>query len=124
MGYHHVDPDDLEPLSGRSAEAVSVADAVGHLVLGSRRYVAEPGEQLPLAYHVHSRQEELFYVIDGTLHVETPEREFVVGEGEVFAVEPGNPHRAYNPKEADTTVRVFAVGSPSVDDASPYEGDA
>lgn len=122
MGYHHVDPDDLDPLSGRSAEAVSIANAVEHLVLGSRRYVAEPGEQLPLAYHVHTHQEELFYVIEGELHVETPEGEYVVGEGEVFAVDPGNPHRAFNPEDADETVRVFAVGTPSVDDASPYEG--
>lgn len=122
MAYHHVDPDDLEPLAGRSADAVSVADAVGHLVLGSRRYHAEPGEQLPLTYHVHSRQEELFYVLEGDLHVETPEAEYVVGEGEVFAVEPGDPHRAFNPDDADGPVRVFAVGAPSVDDAGPYEG--
>ena len=121
MGYHHVDPDELEPLSGRSAEAVSIADAVDHLVLGSRRYVAEPGEQLPLAYHVHSRQEELFYVVEGEMHVETPDDEFVVPAGDVFAVEPGNPHRGFNPEDAGETLRVFAVGTPSVDDASPYD---
>lgn len=122
MGYHHVDPGELEPLSGRSAEAVSISDAAGLHVLGSRCYHAEPGEQLPLAYHVHSRQEEIFYVVEGDLHVETPEREYVVAAGEVFAVEPGNPHRAFSPADADGPVRVFAVGAPSADDASPYEG--
>jgi mannose-6-phosphate isomerase-like protein (cupin superfamily) len=89
------------------------------------RFDAAPGEQLPLAYHYHETQEEAFLVRSGTLHVETPEGEFTVPAGSMFAAEPEAPHRAYNPDDADGTVSVVAVGAPPVDgDAVPYEPDA
>ncbi len=88
------------------------------------RFDAEPGEQLPLAYHYHDEQEEAFYVLSGTLHVETPERTFVVPAGDLFAVEPGNPQRAYNPEDADEAVEVLAIGAPPVrDDVHAYDPD-
>ncbi len=121
MGYHVIDPDDLDPLPDRPSSARSITDAAGLDNVGIRRYDAEPGEQLPLAYHVHGEQEEVFYVLEGTLHVETPEREFVVGRGEAFVADPGSPHRAHNPAGADAPVSVLAVGAPAVDDAEPYD---
>lgn len=127
MGYHVVDPADIEPMEGRSAEARSISEAVGmerrNAKLGMRLYDADPGEQLPLFYHYHEEQVEAFYVLDGTLHIETPEDEFVVESGQTFVVDPGNPHRAYNPETADGRVRVFAVGAPSVDDGQQYDPD-
>ena len=62
-------------------------------------------------------------MIDGTLHVETPGEEYVVEEGELFVVEPENPHRTHNPADAEGQVEVLAVGAPSVQDAQPYEGE-
>jgi uncharacterized cupin superfamily protein len=121
MSYHHLDPDDLDLLRAEPSECRSISDAAGLGVLGLRVYRADPGEMLPLAYHYHDEQEEAFYVVAGTLHVETPEGEFAVDAGEVFAVEPGNPHRAFNPGDADETVEVVAVGAPSVDDVHAYE---
>ena len=121
MAYHVVDPDAIEPLPDRSATARSITDHVGFEVLGLRRYTAAPGEQLPKVYHYHDEQEEAFYVISGDLHVETPEREYVVPAGQVFTAEPGDPHRAYNPDDAEGTVEVFAVGAPTQHDANEYE---
>lgn len=88
------------------------------------RFEAAPGEQLPLAYHYHDQQEEVFYVLSGTLHVETPDEEFVLGPDELFAVEPESPQWAYNPEGADEAVTVLAIGVPPVSgDANPYEGE-
>lgn len=121
MAYHVVDPEDVEPLPDRDATARSISDHVGLATLGLRRYAAAPGEQLPLTYHVHEEQEEAFFVTEGELHVETPEREYVIPAGRVFIAEPKSPHRAFNPEDAEGEVLVLAMGAPSVDDVSPYE---
>jgi len=125
MGYHVVDPSDLEPFPGREAEPRSISEAAGmdrrDAKLGLRTYDAEPGEQVPMTYHYHDEQVEAFYVLEGTLHVETPDEEFAIPEDQAFVVEPGNPHRAFNPADADGRVRVLAIGAPSVEDHHVYE---
>ena len=63
----------------------------------------------------------MFYVLDGTLSVETPEGTYEVAAGEAFVVEPGSPQRAYNDADADGPLRALVVGAPAVDDVSPYE---
>ncbi|PSQ16859.1 cupin domain-containing protein [Halobacteriales archaeon QS_8_69_26] len=121
MSYHVVDPGELDPLEGRSATARSVSEAADLENVGIRVYEADPGEQIPLAYHYHDVQEEAFYVVSGTLHVETPDGEFVVERDQFFLVDPGFPHRAYNPGDADRTVRVVAVGAPATDDVHEFD---
>jgi len=125
MGYHVVDPSGLEQWDDRDVDVRSISAAVGldyqDAPLGLRTYEAGPGQQLPLSYHYHDEQVEAFYVLEGRLHVETPEGEFVVGTDEAFVAEPGSPHRAHNPADAEGRVRVLAIGAPSVDDAHPYE---
>lgn len=121
--YHHLSPEDVEPIPGRSATTRSASDHAGFDLLGLRFYEAAPGEQLPKKYHYHEKQEEGLYVIEGTLHVDTPEGEYIVEPGEAFVVEPGNPHRAHNPEDATETVRVFAAGAPSDDGGIAYDPD-
>lgn len=121
MGYHVVDPDGVTPAPDRPCEQRSISDAAGLTELACHLYRADPGEQIPLSYHVHERQEEAFYVLDGTLSVETPEGTYDVDAGAAFVVEPVSPHRAYNDAGADDRLRVLAVGAPPVDDAGEYE---
>jgi quercetin dioxygenase-like cupin family protein len=83
----------------------------------------EPGEQLSRTYHSHELREEAFYVLDGVLHVETPDRVYVVDPDSVFVAEPDSPHRAYNPDDAAESVIVLGVGAPRSDPAIPYESD-
>ena len=66
---------------------------------------------------------ECFFVLSGTLHVETPEEEYVVETGQALFVDPGSPQRAFNPDDADASTRVLVVGAPSVDDAHVYDPD-
>jgi mannose-6-phosphate isomerase-like protein (cupin superfamily) len=122
MAYHVVDPTALDQLDDRDASVQSISHHVGLETLGLRVYRADPGEQLPLAFHYHDEQEEAFYVLAGELHVETPNEEFAVPAGQLFVVEPGNPHRAFNPASAADAVEVLAMGAPSVDDVHAYDG--
>ena len=125
MGYHLVDAENLDQWDDRPTDVRSLSVAAGYdyqnSKLGLRVYELSPGEQSGLSYHYHDEQVEAFYVLDGTLHVETPDEEFVVEPDQVLFVDPGSPQRAFNPESADGSVRVLAIGAPSVDDAQEYD---
>jgi uncharacterized cupin superfamily protein len=123
MGYQHVVVGDLEPTPDRPSVQRAIGDAAGLENVAVNRYEVAPGEAIPLAYHYHDDQEELFYVLSGTLHVETPEGTQEVGTDEVFVVEPESPQRAHNPESADGDVVALAVGAPAVDDVHAYDPD-
>ena len=127
MGYHLVDPEELGQWDDRPTDVRSLSVAAGYdyqdSALGLRVYELAPGEMSGLAYHYHDEQVEAFYVLDGRLHVETPDGEIVVEADQALFVDPGSPQRAYNPDDAEGPVRVLAIGAPSVDDAHPYEPD-
>lgn len=124
MGYHVVDPDELEPSSDHPCDRRSIAEAAELAQLAAAVYEIEPGEQLSTTYHYHEQREELFYVIDGTLSVETPDRTYTVDAGSVFVAEPESPIRPYNPEAAGAPVRVLGVGAPPYDIGRPYDPDA
>ena len=124
MGYRTVDHAAVSPSDGRPCEMRALGAAAGLSNVAVNRFRAEPGEQLPLAYHYHEEQEEAFYVLSGTLHVETPEGTHEVGTDDLFAVDPESPQRAYNPEDADADVVVLAIGAPAVDgDAVAYDAE-
>lgn len=123
MAYHHIDPDALESTPDYPCDRRGLSDAAELAALHAATYEMAPGEQLPRTYHYHERREELFYVLEGTLYVETPDGEYVVEAGEAFVAEPDSPHRAYNPDGADGPVRVLGVGAPKSDIAHPYDPD-
>lgn len=125
MGYRRVDPATLDQWDDRAADVRSLSAAAGFdyqdAKLGLRLYELAPGQQSPLTYHGHAEQVEVFYVLAGTLHVETPDGDLVVPADQALFVEPDSPHRAYNPDDATEPVRLLAIGAPSVDDARSYE---
>ncbi|WP_123537758.1 cupin domain-containing protein [Halosimplex salinum] len=121
MGYHHVVVSELDPTPDRPSVRRSVSEAAGLENVAVNRYEVEPGESVPLAYHYHDEQEEVLYVLSGTLSVETPERTYEVGADEALAVEPDSPQRAYVAESADGRAVVLAIGAPAVDDVHPYE---
>lgn len=122
MGYRVVDSDTVEPTPDRPCDQRALSDPAGLTQLALNRFIVEPGEQIPLAYHYHDEQEEAFYVLSGTLHVETPEEIYEVKPDQLFTVEPESPQRAFNPETAEATVDVVAVGAPPSDgDVHPYE---
>lgn len=124
MGYHVLDPGAMTPSGDHPCDRRSVAEAAELAQLAAAVYELAPGEQLATTYHYHDQREEVFYVLAGNLHVETPEETFVVGADEVFVAEPESPLRPYNPDEAEGPVRVFGVGAPTFDVGRPYDPEA
>jgi uncharacterized cupin superfamily protein len=124
MGYHITDPESVEPTPDRPCVQRAVGDEAGLENVACNLYEVRPGEQIPLAYHYHDDQEEVFYVESGQLHVETPGGERVVPEGHVLVVEPDSPQRAFVPEDAEETVRTLVLGAPSVDDVHAYDPES
>ena len=65
MGYHHVDPADIDPAPDRPSTKRSISDACGLENLGVHRSAVAPGDEILLAYHDPDEQAELFHVIEG-----------------------------------------------------------
>jgi uncharacterized cupin superfamily protein len=125
MGYHVIDPDDLDPEPDRPSEMRYISEAAGLDNVGLRVYRVEPGEEIPVSgLHYHDQQEEIFHVLTGRLAVETPDRTYPVETGEFFVAEPESPHRAYNPADATDTAEVVGIGAPSVSDGHVYDPDS
>lgn len=122
MGYRVLDTDTVEPTDDRPCRMQRLAAPAELDRMALNRFRAEPGEMLPLAYHYHDEQEEAFYVLSGTLSVETPDGTYRIEEDDLFAVDPGSPQRAFNSEDADGPVDVLAVGAPPVSgDVHAYE---
>lgn len=121
MGYHVVDPEDLDRAPDRPSDMRYVSEAASLSNLGLREYRVEPGEDIPLVgLHYHDQQEEAFYVVEGTLAVETPDEDYTVEAGQFFVAEPESPHRAHVPSGAEP-VRAIGIGAPPVSDGHNYE---
>jgi len=123
MGYYQFDPATLDDSPEHPCDRRDIAAAAELAQLAAAVYELAPGEQLSTQYHYHDQREELFYVLTGTLHVETPAEEFTVPTDEVFVVDPESPIRPYNPEDADESVRVLGVGAPKFDIGKPYDPD-
>ncbi|MFB6298911.1 MAG: cupin domain-containing protein [Halobacteriales archaeon] len=120
MSYHVLDPDDLPSSPTHPCDRRSITEAAGLNALHMARYDLAPGEDLAAEYHYHDRRAEAFYVISGSLFIETPDRTYEVPADRLFVVTAGNPLRPYNPSTADTAVRVLGLGAPLVDIGRPY----
>ncbi|MFD1585865.1 cupin domain-containing protein [Halorientalis brevis] len=123
MGYHVLDPEELADSPDHSCDRRSITEAAELAQLAAAVYDLAPGEQLATQYHYHEQREEIFYVLDGELSVETPEETFTVPAGEVFVAEPESPIRPYNPADAPDRTRVLGVGAPKFDIGRAYDPD-
>jgi uncharacterized cupin superfamily protein len=103
--------DELDNWMGPAAVKRPVGDAVGAEHLGLRYYELEPGESTAFGYHAHAEQEEVFYVLEGTLTFETEAGDVAVEAGEAAAFAPGEFQRSRN--ETDDRVETLAVGAPA-----------
>ena len=123
MGYRVIDPAAVDPTPAYPCLRRSIAEAAGLAVLALAVYEVAPGEDLAATYHVHDEREEAFYVVSGTLHVETPAGEYAIEAGEVFAVEPANPIRPFVPADAPGPAVVLGMGAPAYDFGRAFDPD-
>jgi quercetin dioxygenase-like cupin family protein len=117
--YRKVSVADLSDGLSPARSKKEVDEAVGATAFGFNVYEADPGELVPWGYHRHPDHEELFYVLEGTLVVETPDRTYRLGAGEALFVPPDHRNRAV--AGDDGPVRLVAVGAPKDDDRAIIE---
>ena len=94
-------------------------EALGISSFGLNYVVADPGEPVPWGRHRHPHHEEVFYVLEGHLRVETPDGEFSVGPDEAFYVPENHWNRAVG--AGDEPCRLLAMGAPKETDEAIIE---
>ena len=90
-----------------------ISEALETTDVGIVYYELEPGESLSGGLvHRHNDQEEVFYVLSGTVTFEIGEerRRTTVGEGEVVRIPPGEFQKGLN--DSDEPVVAVALGAP------------
>jgi uncharacterized cupin superfamily protein len=95
---------------GGEETARRVGEALGTSDVGLSYYELDAGQNLSGGVHTHMDQEEIFYVLDGTLTFQTMEEEIEVGAGEVARFAPGDFQQGKN--ESDGPVRLLGIGAP------------
>ena len=118
-GYRKVTVDELPDAPSPTRHKKEVDEAVGAAAFGFNVYVADPGELVPWGNHRHPHHEELYYVLEGALSVETADGEVEVVAGEAFFVPANAPTMARAAGEGRT--RLVAVGAPKADDGAVIE---
>ncbi|WP_277553366.1 cupin domain-containing protein [Halobaculum limi] len=115
-GYRRVAVDDVANTPNPTRVKRELDEELGVSLFGCNYYEADPGEQVPWGYHRHPDHEELFFVVDGELEVETPDGTYRVRSQEAFFVPAGAPNRAV--AVGDTPCRFLAVGAPKESDSA------
>jgi mannose-6-phosphate isomerase-like protein (cupin superfamily) len=105
-----VDLTEMESRMGPAAVSRPLTDALGTTDVAMNYYEIDPGESTAYGFHVHSDQEEVFYVQSGTVGFETAEGEVTVEAGEAVRFGPGEYQRSHNVGEERATLLV--VGAP------------
>lgn len=86
-----------------------LTDALGSTDVAINHYDLSPGDRIG-GYHAHHDQEEVFYVLTGSLSFETPEGDIELGPDEAIRFARGEFHLAYN--DGDAPVAAIALGAP------------
>lgn len=112
----HVSIDDVDSWIGPSSEKRPLSRALGAEHVNVNYYELETGDTIGFGYHHHPDQEELFYVLDGTVTFETEDGDVAVAAGEAVRFEPGEWQLGRN--GGSERARVLALGAPAdADDA-------
>jgi uncharacterized cupin superfamily protein len=110
--------EDVDSWMSPASAKRSLAKALGAEHVALNHYTLEPGESFAFGYHSHEGQEELFYVLEGTVTFDTggrdPDEMVTVGADEAIRFGPGEWQQGWN--RGEETVRALAIGAPQDDD--------
>ena len=107
----HVRTDDVESWMGPASVKRSLGRALGTESMALNYYELEPGESFAFGYHRHSDQEEVFYLLSGSVTFTTEDGERVVEANEAVRFAPGEYQQGVN-RSAERAV-ALAVGAPA-----------
>jgi uncharacterized cupin superfamily protein len=118
-----VETDDVEPrfFGEADVDRRALTDPLDATDLAINYYRLEPGQSLSGGMHTHMDQEEVFYVVDGTVTFETPEGEHEVGGDEAIRFAPGDYQTSENKTDDDAVVLALGAPKDSSDVRVPME---
>jgi mannose-6-phosphate isomerase-like protein (cupin superfamily) len=103
--FQMVGVEDGQPLSGVICKISSESTDDAYTVLELKMF---PGIGAPL--HVHQREDEMFYILEGECEFICEGEKHVVGEGALVVLPKGKPHSFRNPRDSGLTrVMITAV---------------
>ncbi|MDX1745410.1 MAG: cupin domain-containing protein [Halobacteriales archaeon] len=104
--------DDVEhpPTISPASVVRPLGPALGTTDVAVNLFELAPGETFGFDYHRHRDQEELFYVLEGTVTFRTEDGDVAVAAGEVVRFAPGEFQLGRN--AGDGPVRALAIGAP------------
>lgn len=105
-----VDLSEMDTRMGPAAVIRPLTDALGTTDVAINYYELDPGESTAYGFHAHDDQEEVFYVLEGTLTFETEGEDVTVGTDEAVRFAPGEYQRSHN--EGDRRARALVLGAP------------
>ena len=107
-----VDVDDVEPafFGGSDVDRRGLSNHLDTEDLAINYYALDPGQSLSGGMHTHMDQEEVFYVVEGTVTFQTPEAEVSVGPHEAIRFARGDFQTSVN--DGDDDAVVLALGAP------------
>lgn len=71
--------------------------------------------------HLHRRQTEVFYVLEGHALLEIAGEEFAAVPGDAFICSPGDRHSLWNQSDQDFRLIVFKINKPEEEDSEWLE---
>lgn len=110
-GYDHRSLDSFEVTEDKPATRWEISAQLDIEAYNLNVVVLEPGERMAqTAFHAHPEQQELYYVIDGRVRVETAEESVTAAMDDVVRFDPGEPHLLHNP--FDASCKIVAISDP------------
>ncbi|PSQ43395.1 cupin domain-containing protein [Halobacteriales archaeon SW_7_68_16] len=102
--------DEMATRMGPSIVRKPLSDALGTGDVAVNYYELDTGETLSYGLHAHAEQEEIFYVVAGTVTFETRDGTTTVGADELVRFGPGEYQHGHN--DGGERARVLAIGAP------------
>lgn len=107
---YSTDWDATQDHPGYQWQRIRLARRLGGEMLGASIYVIGPGEK-SFPYHFHHANEEMLIVLDGTVHIRTPEGEQEAKRGDslIFNKGPRGAHQVINRSEEEARIIVMST---------------
>jgi uncharacterized cupin superfamily protein len=107
---YSTDWDGTQDHPGYEWHRIRLGRRLGGKMLGASIYVLGPGQR-SFPYHLHHANEELLIVLEGAVHVRTPDGEHEAGKGDAIAFRrgPSGAHQVIN--RSDTQARILMMST-------------
>ena len=101
----------IQPGSGRELTNLGVTHKLTSDQTGGAYYLCEAvfGPESGSPFHIHHREAEVIYILEGALEIRLADKQFLVQAGGVVHLPQEIPHALYNPLKTDLRIMVHAI---------------